>query len=82
MPAEFLMEQMEWREALDEAEGEPALESLSARVTERRKDMLARIQQLLDEQGDAPAAAKQVRALMFIERFAGDIEARLAQLGQ
>ena len=82
MPAEFLMEQMEWREALDEAEGEPALEALSARVTERRGDMLARIQQLLDEQGDAPAAAKQVRALMFIERFAGDIETRLAQLGQ
>src|SRR5690606_22072560 len=28
MPAEFLVEQMEWREALDEAEGEEALDAL------------------------------------------------------
>ena len=82
MPPEFLMEQMEWREALDEADGEEALEAVSDRVTARRKAMLARIEQLLDADGDAPAAAAQVRALMFIERFAHDVESRLAQLGQ
>lgn len=82
MPAEFLVEQMEWREALDEAEGEEALDALSRRVRTRRQDMLARIGQLLDFEGDAPAAAQQVRALMFIERFAHDVESRLAQLGQ
>lgn len=82
MPPEFLMEQMEWREALDEAEGEAALEELSDRVAQKRREMLARIQQLLDLEADAPAAAQQVRALMFIERFAHDIEQRLAQLGQ
>jgi len=82
MPPEFLMEQMEWREALDEAEGEEALAALSDRVLRRRRDMLARIGQLLDHDGDAKAAAQQVRALMFIERFAADIESRLAQLGQ
>jgi molecular chaperone HscB len=82
MPPAFLMEQMEWREALDEAAGEAALEQLSDRVLARRQEMLASIGQLLDEAGDAPAAAQQVRALMFIERFAGDVESRLAQLGQ
>lgn len=82
MPPEFLMEQMEWREALDEASGEAALEELSDRVAAKRREMLARIQQLLDLEADAPAAAQQVRALMFIERFAHDIEQRLAQLGQ
>lgn len=82
MPAEFLVEQMEWREALDDARGEDELDELSARVLARRKDMLARIAQLLDREGDAPAAARQVRALMFVERFAGDLESRLAQLGQ
>lgn len=82
MPPEFLMEQMEWREALDEASGEEELDELSQRVIARRREMLGRIGQLLDLEGDAPAAAQQVRALMFIERFAGDIESRLAQLGQ
>jgi molecular chaperone HscB len=82
MPPEFLMEQMEWRETLDEAEGEQELEALSERVMTRRRELHGEIQQLLDLQGDAPAAARQVRALMFIERFAHDIEARLAQLGQ
>jgi molecular chaperone HscB len=82
MPPEFLMEQMEWREALDDASSEEGLEELSDRVLQRRREMLADIQQLLDLEGDAPAAAQRVRALMFIERFAGDVESRLAQLGQ
>jgi molecular chaperone HscB len=82
MPQEFLFEQMEWREALDDADSEAALEAVSDRVIARRKDMLDRIRQLLDEAADAPAAAQQVRALMFIERFAEDVESRLAQLGQ
>ena len=65
-----------------EAHSEEALEAVSERVVRRRKDMLERIRQLLDDEADAPAAAQQVRALMFIERFAQDVESRLAQLGQ
>jgi molecular chaperone HscB len=82
MPGDFLMEQMDWREALDEADSEEELDVLSQRVTARRRQMLARIGELLDDQNDPPAAAQQVRALMFIERFAEDVEGRLAQLGQ
>ena len=82
MPGDFLLEQMDWREALDEADSEDELDALSDRVARRRREMLARIHELLDVENDAPAAAQQVRALMFVERFAGDIEARLAQLGQ
>jgi molecular chaperone HscB len=82
MPPAFLMEQMEWREVLEEAEGEEELEALSDRVLARRREMLERIAHLLDVAQDAPAAAQQVRALMFVERFGHDIEARLAQLGQ
>ncbi|MDB5856880.1 MAG: hscB [Ramlibacter sp.] len=82
MPADFLHQQMEWREALEEARGEEELEAIAAELAASRRPMLARIEHLLDVDGDAAAAAQQVRALMFLERFGEDIENRLAQLGQ
>ncbi|GAB3760800.1 co-chaperone HscB [Ramlibacter monticola] len=82
MPGEFLLEQMDWREALEEADSEEELDALTDRVLKRRREMLGRIHELLDVENDPQGAAQQVRALMFVERFGGDIEARLAQLGQ
>ena len=82
MPGDFLIQQMAWREALDEAQAEVDLEHVSAELAKARADTLGRIETLLDETGDAAAAARQVRALMFIERFAHDAEARFDQLGQ
>ncbi|MBB6558410.1 molecular chaperone HscB [Acidovorax soli] len=82
MPAAFLMQQMEWREALEDAEGEAALDALDDEVQQARRAALARCGQLLDEAGDATGAAREVRALMFIARFGDDIERRRDQLGQ
>jgi molecular chaperone HscB len=82
MPAAFLVEQMEWREALDDARSEADVDALDGQLNRARKETLERIGQVLDEQNDAPAAAQQVRALMFIERFGQDVQARLEQLGQ
>lgn len=82
MPAEFLMEQMEWREALEEAHDEGDLEVLEQRLARARRQALQRLAELLDAEGDAHAAAQEARALMFIERFGQDVEARLEQLGQ
>lgn len=82
MPARFLIEQMEWREALDEAEGEAELDELERQLKEARGQTLQRIAQLLDRDSDAAAAAQQVRALMFIERFGQDVQGRFEQLGQ
>ncbi len=82
MPSDFLMQQMQWREDLDEAEGAEALERMADEVLQARRERIAALQAALDEQGDAAAAARQVRALMFIERFARDVEGRLDQLGQ
>ncbi len=82
MPATFLMEQMAWREALDEAAGLTEVEALDAQVAERESQLLAEVGRLLDEAQDAPAAAAQVRALMFIARFRSDIDQRLEALGQ
>jgi len=80
MPAAFLMQQMEWREALDDADDEGALEALDAEAAAAETAALATVQRLLDEAHDAPAAAAQVRALMFIQRFRADIDQRLAAL--
>ena len=77
MPPAFLMQQREWREALDDADSAAALEVLNTEVLQARRDILARCAQLLDVAHDYAAAAQQVRALMFIERFASDVDDRL-----
>ena len=77
---EFLMQQMQWREALDEARGAGEVEALEAEVREAERRMLAELAARLDERHDAAAAAEQVRALMFVQRFGRDIERRLEQL--
>ena len=82
MPAAFLMQQMQWREALEEAEGEGDLQSLDDALQVARRELLADIEVKLDQAGDAPGASGQVRALMFIERFAHDVASRFEQLGQ
>jgi molecular chaperone HscB len=82
MPAGFLMQQMEWREALDDAGDLPAVEALADEVAAHRKQALAALQATLDERHDTAAAAQQVRALMFVERFAADVDQRLEALGQ
>ena len=82
MPGSFLMQQMEWRESLDEARTVQQVEALADTVAAHRNGALQKLQRLLDEQQDAAAAAQQVRALMFVERFAEDVDRRLEALGQ
>ncbi|NKI97435.1 Fe-S protein assembly co-chaperone HscB [Rhizobacter sp. SG703] len=82
MPGSFLMQQMEWREALDDAGALPAVEALADDVASHRRQALAALQATLDERHDWAAAAQQVRALMFVERFADDVDRRLEALGQ
>jgi len=80
MPREFLMQQMAWREALDEAADEPAVQSLADQVEQHEHALLAEVAQLIDARNDVAAAAAQVRALMFVARFRHDIDQRLAAL--
>jgi molecular chaperone HscB len=82
MPAAFLMQQMQWREDLEDARDSDALERMADDVAAARGRMLLDLQQVADVQRDFPALAGQVRALMFVERFARDVENRLDQLGQ
>lgn len=80
MPAEFLQQQMEWREALDEAQDCAGLERIARQADAARRQALAALEQTLDHQRDWLAAARQVRALMFVERFASEVQERLDRL--
>ena len=80
MPPAFLMQQMEWREALDDAGGLAELQALAGQTREASRGWLDQVAQALDTDGDASRAAQAVRALMFIARFARDIEQRQSQL--
>jgi molecular chaperone HscB len=82
MPPGFLMQQMQWREALDDASDVATVEALNDEVLVFRSQALGALMQSLDERHDWPAAAQQVRALMFVERFAHDVDRRLDSLGQ
>ncbi|MDL2338925.1 MAG: Fe-S protein assembly co-chaperone HscB [Pseudomonadota bacterium] len=82
MPAGFLMQQMEWRESLDEAFGLAEVKALASAVAVHRDSALAELRVLIDDRKDHAVAAQQVRALMFVERFARDVDARLEALEQ
>ncbi len=79
MPAAFLMQQMQWRETLEDAHELAALEDLADEVAAERKRVQQSLGELLDDSGNTQAAVGQVRALMFIERFAAEVDAKLDQ---
>ena len=82
MPADFLMQQMEWREALDDAETLQNIEEIALELNQNQREQLSKLEQLIDVQEDFMAASRQVRSLMFTERFASEIDARIDRLGQ
>ena len=82
MPTEFLMQQLQWREALDDASTVQEVETIARDVRDHHDAALARLRETLDDLHDYASAAQQVRALMFIERFGDDIDRRLEALGQ
>jgi molecular chaperone HscB len=76
MPMDFLMQQMEWREALGDARAArdaDALDALDAQVKRARKERLVQIGQQLDE-GQFEKAAEGVRALMFLDKFGDEVQ--------
>ena len=74
MPAAFLMQQMEWRESLEEACDTQALEQLRQQVDVVQRDLMQQCEALLDAAQDYNAAVQPVRALLFIEKFTLDLD--------
>ena len=85
MPVDFLVEQMEWREAADEARRAGdlhELEQLHARLRGQLEERYAALGRLLDADlhRNAASAADEVRKLMFLEKLQQDIDEAIVAL--
>lgn len=77
MPADFLMAQMERREAVAEAahsRNVSALEQLDANMKIETRQLEAALAVKIDEEQDYPTAAGLVRKLRFMEKLAEEID--------
>ncbi|HEX7645271.1 MAG TPA: Fe-S protein assembly co-chaperone HscB [Burkholderiaceae bacterium] len=75
MPRQFLMQQMEWRETLDEVRAGKdidALEVLDRELREAHKAQIAEVGAKLDA-ADYEGAAQAIRQLMFLDKFGAEI---------
>ncbi|MGH8806365.1 MAG: Fe-S protein assembly co-chaperone HscB [Noviherbaspirillum sp.] len=82
MPREFLMQQMEWREELEDAKGSKDLDALDTLEKQLRTARLAKVEhigELLDA-GNFNEAAEGVRQLMFLEKFGEEVHAVFEKL--
>jgi molecular chaperone HscB len=82
MEPAFLMQQMEWRENIEDAASAKnvgALEGLLDDLRDEERVRFTKLEALLDSQSDQ-AASEAVRQLMFIERVATEIGAQIERL--
>jgi len=83
MPTDFLIDQMEWREAVAEARaaGEHhELERLHHRLKHDIGERYDELAVLLDERHDPALAADRVRRLMFLDKLLFEIDDAMAAL--
>jgi len=76
MPAEFLIEQMEWREAIQEAAtacDTVALSKLELRLQHEMHHLQEQFAALIDAEQNYKAAAESARKLKFLEKLAEEI---------
>jgi molecular chaperone HscB len=77
MPADFLMQQIEWREALSDArEGHdmPALQTLEKELKVHAKNLQMQLGGLLDDQQNFIEAANVLRKVRFMDKLLDEID--------
>ena len=83
MPADFLMQQMEWREAMEDAKAAKNvgdLEQLLGEMQLDAKSLQAELAGLFDAKKDYAAATDATRKLIFIDKVCADIHKAIEQL--
>ena len=74
MPPEFLMQQMELRESLEEAKTPASLDEMRKRLRQSKTELQKQIGESIDDRQDYAAAAVLVRKLQFLDRLASEID--------
>ena len=80
MPADFLMQQMEWREAVAAASrthDAPALGVLRTDIDRARGEMLQMLARAIDQDANFDAGCSLVRKLRFLEKLGEEIDEAL-----
>src|ERR1700739_428085 len=82
MEPAFLMQQMEWREGIEDASAAKNVDALDALLAELRDEEKVRFTKLaaLLDSGSNQAAGEGLRQLMFIERVAAEIGTQIERL--
>ena len=74
MPPEFLMQQMELRESLEEAKTPASLDEMRKRLRQDKAELQKQIAEALDARKDYAGAAGLVRKLQFLDRLDEEID--------
>lgn len=80
MPPDFLMQQMEWREAAAEARAahdRGRLQELRGDLAEARTEMLGQLERAIDREANYDAGCSLVRKLRFLEKLEEEIDEAL-----
>lgn len=81
MPADFLMAQMEWREAMDDAKHSKDIAALDELLKDMRTQAKSLQQQVANELESTPIQATiTVRKMRFIDKVSEDVNQLIAQL--
>jgi molecular chaperone HscB len=81
MPTAFLLQQMAWRDSLEEStEDFDALDALATEVDAAYKAALVELAEAMDRTHNYQQAAELLRGLLFIDKFATELDDAIAAL--
>ncbi len=83
MPADFLMQQMEWREAIDDAKNANDISALDVLLRDMQQEasvLNKKLSLMIDDNHDYHAATEATRKMIFIDKVCMDINKEIEKL--